>query len=72
MKLSDMIRSYATKPKMKARLILDINIKYEFRDDEVMPAGTISDLLIERDDGSYHFEALDTAIIVQADEIEFI
>lgn len=67
-KLSDLIRSYTSAPRMKAKLKKRIKLNTG----EVLKKGTVSDLLIEKDDGTYHFEAENTACIVTADEIEMI
>lgn len=68
MKLSDMVRSYTSNPRGKAKLKKRIKLN----DGTVFKKGTVSDLLIKKDDGSYHFEALNSACTVTSDEIEMI
>lgn len=68
MKLSDMVRSYASAPKLKAKL----RQKIELDNGSVLEKGTVSVLLILKDDGKYHFECGDDACTVTKDEIEFI
>ena len=72
MKLSKMIDSWVSSSHVKARLLVDINVKHQFQDDILLEVGTISDVLIERDDGTFHFEAKNTATRVTRDEIEII
>ncbi len=52
------------KAKLKKRIKLNNGI--------VLKAGTISDILIEKDDGKYHFEAENTACIVDRSEITIL
>lgn len=68
MKLSDMISSYINAPKLKAKLKQEIKLD----DGTVFEAGTVSQLLIKKHDGSYHFESMDSACTVKSEELEFI
>lgn len=68
MRISDMIASYINEPKLKAKLKQEIKLD----DGTVFEAGTVSELLIKKHDGSYHFESLNSACTVKVEEIEFI
>lgn len=68
MKLSAMIAAYAARPLLKARLKKGMRLD----DGTVFRKGTVSDLLIDKGGGTYHFEAKHSAITVTADEIEII
>lgn len=66
--ISDLVRSYGSSPRMKAKLKIEIKLD----DGTVYPIGTVSDLLISKGNGQYHFEADNSACTVTANEIEFI
>ena len=68
MKISEMIRSYANQPKLKAQLKKRIKLD----DGTVFKKGTVSEILIDKMDGTYHFEAKNSACTVKADEITFL
>jgi hypothetical protein len=68
MKLSDLIGSYVSQPRLKAKLKHGIKLD----NGERLKKGTVSDLLIKKDNNTYHFEANNTACTVTVDEIEFI
>lgn len=68
MKLSEMFSSYAKQPFLKAKLKKRIKLD----DGTILKKGTESSILIERDDGTYHFEANNSACVVKEDEITII
>jgi hypothetical protein len=68
MKLSDMVALYARNPRAKAKLKKRIKLD----DGTTFKKGTVSELLIDKGDGTYHFEANHSACTVKADEIEFL
>lgn len=68
MKLTDMVKSYTRNPKAKARLRERIKLD----NGDVLEKGTVSELLIAKGNGKYHFEADHTACTVNENEIEFI
>lgn len=68
MELSKLLYNYTSSPKLKARLLVELTLS----DGTEYPIGTISDLLIDKDNGTYHFEANHSACTVSRDEIEFI
>lgn len=68
MKLSDMINSYLRAPRMYAKLKIEITLD----DGTVFAPGTISEILIQTAEDTYHFEANNTACTVSASEIEII
>jgi hypothetical protein len=68
MKLSDMVRAYTSNTKLKAKLKKRIKLD----NGDVLKKGTVSDLLIDKGNGEYHFEANNTACTVKRDEIEII
>jgi hypothetical protein len=68
MKISQMVASWASNPKAKAKL----KVQIELDDGTVFEVGTVSDLLIAKGDGKYHFESDHSACTVTEDEIEFI
>lgn len=65
MNITDMVTSYAENPRLRGRL----KVEFTVDNDTLFKKGLVSDLLIELADGSYHFEALDTACKVQPHEI---
>jgi hypothetical protein len=67
-KLSDMITAYATRPFLKARL----KIRIKLDDGTIYRKGTVSELLIDKGNGTYHFEAKGSACTVTDGEIELI
>jgi hypothetical protein len=68
MKLSQMVAAYARNPRAKAKL----KQRIELDNGDVLEAGIVSELLISKGDGKYHFEADHTACTVTEDEIEFL
>lgn len=68
MKLSDMIASYISAPKLQGKLKNEVTLD----DGTVFEQGTLSQLLIKKHDGSYHFESDHSACTVSHDEIEFV
>jgi hypothetical protein len=68
MKISDLVRNAARHPGLRARLVRDI----ELDTGVVLREGTVSTLLVPRGDGTYHFEACDTACAVTRGEIAFL
>jgi hypothetical protein len=68
MKLSAMIAAYAARPLVKARLKKGMRLY----DVKVFRKVTVSDLLIDKGDGTYYFEAKHSAATVTADEVEII
>jgi len=68
MKLSALTAAYATGPFLKARLRKGMRLN----DGTVFRKGTMSDILIDKGDGTYHFEAKNLATTVSFDEIEII
>lgn len=69
MKLSQMIAAY--KPGLKAELLVDVTVS-DNGSDYVFKAGTISQFLIDKGDGTYHFEADDHAFTAKLDEIKLL
>ena len=72
MKISAMVDAYLSSPRLKARTKKDIKFNNLSGGKTVFKAGTESDLLIDRGDGLFHFEANNEAIIVNQEEIEMI
>lgn len=68
MKLSALIASYTSNMKLKAKL----NRQIKLDDGTVFRKGTVSDILIKKDEDTYHFEAKNSACTVKASEITFI
>ena len=68
MKLMDMVKSYASQPRLKGRLLVEITLD----DGTVYPKGTVSNLLVQKTEGTYHFEADHSACTVSVDEIEIL
>jgi hypothetical protein len=68
MKLSEMITSYVSNPRSKAKL----KKRLKLDDGTVYKKGTVSEILIKKNDGTYHFEANNSACTVTEDELEFI
>lgn len=68
MKLSDLIKSQCSNGNLKAKL----KVRIKLDNGTVLRKGTVSEFLIRRDDGTYHFEANNTACRVKIEEIEFI
>ena len=68
MKLSDAIRSYSENINLKATLNLEIKLD----NGTILVKNTVSDFLIEKSNGNYHFEAMDTACEVEPSEITII
>ena len=63
-----MIIAYAIRPGLKARL----KIRIKLDDGTIYRKGTVSELLIDKGNGTYHFEAKGSATTVTAEEIELI
>jgi hypothetical protein len=66
------VSQYTLNPRAKARLKEDIQFNNTSGGKSTFKAGTISDLLIDRGDGLFHFEANNEAIVVDKSEIEMI
>jgi len=66
MNLSDMVMSWARSPKLVGILTKPVVVT----DEGTFEKGTKSDLLVLKDDGTYHFEVGDCAFSVAKDEIE--
>jgi hypothetical protein len=66
MKLSQLLKNY--NPSLKAKL----NKSIKLDNGHVFKKGTVSDLLIQKDEVSYHFESQNNACTVSKDEITFI
>ncbi len=72
MKLAALITHYGCSPGLKASLVENIAFIDKSGTRQIFKAGSRSDLLIDRGDGTYHFESDDHAIIVEEHEIEFL
>lgn len=68
MKISEMVRSYASNIHLKAKLKKKIKLDNGI----TLKKGTVSSILIKKDDDTYHFEAENTACVVTKEELEFI
>jgi len=68
MSMMDLIMRAARNRRAKAKLTKAIKLN----NGRTLKKGTVSDLLIDKGDGTYHFEANDTACTVTSDEIEMI
>jgi hypothetical protein len=68
MKLSQLIENYTKSPHLKGRLKINV----ELDNGDIVNAGTVSDLLIPKGCGKFHFEAGNTAFTADEKEIEFI
>lgn len=68
MKLTDMIKSYTQNMNLKAKL----NKKIKLDDGVIFKKDTISEFLIKKENGNYHFEAMGSACEVKAEEITMI
>ena len=71
MKLTHLITQYGRSPFLKATLVKDIEFTDNSGNRQIFKAGSLSDLLIDRGDGTYHFECNNHAIIVEDHEICF-
>lgn len=71
MKLSQLIMSYASQPYLRASLNKQISFTEDGKSRR-MAKDTISDVLIDMGNGKYHFEAKNTAIVVNESEITFL
>lgn len=67
MKITELVMRHVMQSRLKARLLKDITLE----DGTVFLTGQESNLLIDRGDGTYHFEANNSACQVIKDEIEF-
>lgn len=63
MKLSELLGNY--KPDLRAEL----KVRVELDNGEVLEKGCISDLVIDKGDGTYHFEVDNDACTVTREEI---
>jgi len=68
MKLSELFSKHNTNPFLKAKLKIHVTLD----NGEALRKGCISDLLIDKGDGTYHFERNNVACTVNADEIKLI
>lgn len=68
MKLSDMVKSYTNNMNLKANL----NKKIKLDDGTVFKKDTVSEFLIKKENGNYHFEAMGSACEVSPEEITMI
>lgn len=68
MNISDMVKSYLEDIKSKASLNKEIKLS----NGKVLKKGTVSQILIKKDNGNYHFEVNDNACEVTKEEITFI
>lgn len=68
MKLTDMIKSYTQNMNLKATL----NKKIKLSDGVIFEKGTVSEFLIKKENGNYHFEALGSACDVKPEEITIL
>ena len=68
MKITDLIASYITNPKLQGKLKNEISLD----DGTIFQKGTISEVLIKKHDGNYHFESDHSDCTVSHDEIEFV
>lgn len=69
MKLSKLIAAY--RPGLKAELVVDIEVT-DFDGDHTFAAGTVSQFLIDKGDGTFHFEAENRAFTVKLDEVKLL
>ena len=68
MKLSELVKNYSKNMFLKAKLNKSIKIG----ENQVLKKGTQSELLIQKSNGKYHFEALGIACDVDSSEIDII
>jgi hypothetical protein len=66
MKLSELLGKF--RPGLKAKLLVEIKLN----NGSVMPKGVISDLLIDKGNGTYHFEYDHDACEVKSEEIKIL
>lgn len=68
MKLTDMVKSYTQNMNLKAKLKQAIKLD----DGIILEKDTVSDFLIKKQNGNYHFEAMNTACEVMPKEITIL
>lgn len=68
MKLTDMIKSYTQNINLRAKLNQPIKVS----DEVILKKDTVSEFLIKKDNGNYHFEAMNTACEVKPEEITIL
>lgn len=71
-KLIDLIRNYRPSLKGKLKKQIKVVVCPTTQQKKILRKGTVSDILIPKGDGTYHFEANNIAITVTADEIEIL
>lgn len=68
MKLSDLITQHTKSMALQGKLLKRITLD----DGTVYKKGTVSEILIDKGNDTYHFEANNSACTVKADEIEIL
>ncbi len=68
MKISEIVLRYAQNRKLKGKLTQDISLNT----DVVLKKGTVSTILVDKGDGTFHFEVGDDAFSAQQEDFEFV